>query len=103
MAQIHPTSIVDPRAELADSVYVGPFCTIGPEVKIGDGCWFQSHIVVTGKTTIGSNNKFYAFAAVGIEPQDKKYKGEDTRLVIETTTLSVNTAHFPLVLSRTKV
>ncbi len=41
MAQIHPTSIVDPRAELADSVYVGPFCTIGPEVKIGDGCWFS--------------------------------------------------------------
>ena len=63
---------------------------------------FQSHIVVTGKTTIGSNNKFYAFAAVGIEPQDKKYKGEDTRLVVETTTLSVNTAHFPLVLSRDK-
>ena len=98
MAQIHPTSIVDPRAELADSVYVGPFCTIGPEVKIGDGCWFQSHIVVTGKTTIGSNNKFYAFAAVGIEPQDKKYKGEDTRLVIgdnnvirEHCTLSVGT------------
>lgn len=82
MAQIHPTSIVDPKAQIADSVYIGPFCTIGPEVKIGEGCWFQSHIVVTGNTTIGKNNKFYAFAAVGIEPQDKKYRGEDTRLVI---------------------
>jgi UDP-N-acetylglucosamine acyltransferase len=82
MATIHPTAIVDPKAQLADSVYVGPFCTIGPDVKIGEGTWIQSHVVITGITEIGCDNKIYAFAAIGIEPQDKKYKGEPTRLVI---------------------
>lgn len=98
MANIHPTAIIAPEAKIADSAVIGPFCTVGPEVTIGENCWFQSHIVVTGNTTIGKNNKFYAFAAVGIEPQDKKYRGEDTKLVIgdenvirEHCTLSVGT------------
>ncbi|MBQ8829616.1 MAG: acyl-ACP--UDP-N-acetylglucosamine O-acyltransferase [Burkholderiaceae bacterium] len=82
MATIHPMSIVDPRAEIADSVYIGPFCTVGPNVKIGEGTWLQSHVVVDGVTEIGRNNKIYAGAAVGIEPQDKKYAGEPTRLII---------------------
>lgn len=98
MAQIHSTSIVDPSAKLAHSVVVGPFCTIGPDVEIGAGTTLQSHIVMTGRTVVGKNNKIYAFAAVGIDPQDKKYRGEPTRLVIgdnnvirEHCTLSVGT------------
>lgn len=98
MAQIHPSSVVDPKAKLADSVVVGPFCTIGPDVEIGEGTTLQSHIVVTGHTRIGKNNKIYAFAAIGIDPQDKKYRGEPTRLEVgddnvirEHCTLSVGT------------
>lgn len=82
MAQIHPTSIVDEAAKLADSVVVGPFCTIGPNVEIDEGTTLQSHIVVTGHTQIGKNNKIYAFAALGIDPQDKKYAGEPTKLKV---------------------
>ncbi len=82
MAQISQFSVVDPAAKLSDSVVVGPFCTIGPNVTIGEGTTLQSHIVVTGHTEIGRNNKIYAFAAIGIEPQDKKYRGEPTRLVV---------------------
>ncbi len=98
MAKIHPTSIVDKNAQLHDSVVVGPYCTIGPNVVIGEGTTLQSHIVITGHTTIGKYNKIYAFAAIGIDPQDKKYRGEDTRLVVgdnnvirEHCTLSVGT------------
>ena len=82
MAKIDPTSLVSPDAKLDDSVVVGPFCTIGPNVTIGAGTTIQSHVVITGITFIGSNNKIYAFAAIGIDPQDKKYRGEPTRLVI---------------------
>lgn len=98
MTQVHSSSIVDPRAQLAEDVVIGPFCTVGPNVKIGAGTTLQSHIVVTGHTEIGCNNKIYAFAAIGIEPQDKKYRGEPTRLRVgdrnvirEHCTLSVGT------------
>lgn len=82
MTTIHPTSIIDPSAKIAENVFIGPFCTVGPNVTIGEGTWIQSHVVLTGITEIGRNNKIYAFAAVGIEPQDKKYAGEPTRLVV---------------------
>ena len=82
MANIHPSSIVDPAARIADDVVIGPFCTIGPNVEIGAGTTLQSHIVVTGHTVIGERNKIYACAAIGIDPQDKKYRNEPTRLVI---------------------
>ena len=82
MAQIHPSSLVDPQAKLAENVVVGPFCTIGPHVEVGEGTTLQSHIVLTGHTKIGKNNKIYAFAAIGIDPQDKKYRGEETQLII---------------------
>ena len=98
MAQIHPSSLVDPQAKLAENVVVGPFCTIGPHVEVGEGTTLQSHIVLTGHTKIGKNNKIYAFAAIGIDPQDKKYRGEETQLIIgdnnvirEHCTLSVGT------------
>ncbi len=82
MAQIHPTSVVDARAELADDVEIGPFCLVGPEVKIGAGTRLRSHVVVEGRTTIGCRNVIYAGASIGCHPQDKKYAGENTELVV---------------------
>ena len=98
MAQIHPSSIVHSDAELADDVYVGPFCLIGPKVRIGAGTRLRSHVCVEGRTVIGSGNVVYAGASIGCEPQDKKYAGEDTELFIgdnnvirENCTLSIGT------------
>jgi len=82
LVNIHPTAIVDPAAKIGDGVYIGPFCTVGPNVTIGEGTWIQSHVVLTGIADIGKNNKIYAFACLGIDPQDKKYAGEPTRLVV---------------------
>lgn len=82
MAIIHPTSIVSPEAKLHPTVKVGPFCTIGPEVTIGEGTELISHVVIAGNTTIGAFNKFYPFASIGLEPQDLKFKGEASSVVI---------------------
>ncbi len=82
MPRIHPLSVVHPDAVLADDVSVGPFCTIGPQVRIGAGSQLISHVVIDGETTIGSRNTFYPYASIGMAPQDKKYAGEPTRLVI---------------------
>lgn len=82
MANIHPTAIVDAGAELADDVSVGAYSIIGPRVCIGAGTEIGPHVVIQGRTTIGENNRIFQFASLGAEPQDKKYKGEDTRLEI---------------------
>ena len=82
MAKIHPSSLVDPKAELAADVEVGPFCTIGPNVKIGEGTKLLSHVVIEGWTTIGKHNTFFPFAVIGAIPQDLKYKGEKTEVII---------------------
>ncbi len=79
---IHPTAIVHPEAKIDPSVEVGPWCTIGANVKIGPGCRLISHVVVDGWTTIGSNNVVFPFAVLGAVPQDLKYKGEKTELII---------------------
>ncbi|MBR7887337.1 acyl-ACP--UDP-N-acetylglucosamine O-acyltransferase [Marinomonas sp. A79] len=79
---IHPTTLIDPKAEIDSSVEIGPFCVIGPNVKIGAGSVIKSHVVINGHTTIGSNNEIYQFASVGEANQDKKYKGEPTKLVV---------------------
>ncbi len=79
---IHPTAIVNPEAELHSSVEVGPYCMIGPRVKIGAGTKLQSHIVVEGFTEIGEKNTIFPFTVLGAVPQDLKYKGEPTRLKI---------------------
>ncbi|KZY59522.1 acyl-[acyl-carrier-protein]--UDP-N-acetylglucosamine O-acyltransferase, partial [Oleiphilus sp. HI0065] len=79
---IHPTAIVDPKAQLGSDVSVGAYTVIGPNVVIGDGCDIRSHVVINGPTTIGKNNTIYQFASVGEECQDKKYAGEDTRLTM---------------------
>ncbi len=79
---IHPTAIVDPGAELGSGVQVGPYAVIGPGVEIGDGTSIGAHTVVIGSTTIGRDNRIFHFASIGEDPQDKKYNGEPTRLVI---------------------
>ncbi len=82
MSGIHPSALIDPNAELADDVEVGPFSVIGPKVRIDSGSWIGPHVVITGRTTIGKNNRIFQFASLGEEPQDKKYAGEDTELIM---------------------
>ncbi len=82
MARVHPTAQVDARAELADDVDVGPYSVVGPGVRVGAGTRIGPHVVVTGHTTIGARNRIFQFASVGDIPQDRKYGGEPTRLVI---------------------
>jgi UDP-N-acetylglucosamine acyltransferase len=79
---IHPTSQIHPNAEIHPSVEIGPFCTIGSKVKIGRGTKLMSHVVIDGATEIGEENIIFPFAVLGAVPQDLKYKGEDTRLII---------------------
>lgn len=82
MSLIHPTAIIHPKAELDSSVKVGAFTTIGEHVQIGAGTEIGSHVVIEGHTTIGQNNHIFQFASLGAIPQDKKYKGEPTKLII---------------------
>jgi len=79
---IHPTAIVSPEAGIGTNVCIGPYCRIGPRVTIGNDCRFESHIVVEGPTTIGDGNQFYPFGTIGLQPQDLKFKGEETFLTI---------------------
>ena len=79
---IDPRAIISPKAQLASDVTVGPFSIIGPEVQIGAGTVVGPHVVINGPTTIGADNHIFQFASIGDAPQDKKYKGEPTRLEI---------------------
>ncbi|MGR9086016.1 MAG: acyl-ACP--UDP-N-acetylglucosamine O-acyltransferase [Gammaproteobacteria bacterium] len=79
---IHPTSIIDKKAELAEDVSIGPYSVIGPDVMIGSGTVIGSHVVIKGPTTIGKQNRIYQFTSIGEDPQDKKYAAEITRLEI---------------------
>src|SRR6476620_8522676 len=79
---IHPTAIVDARAELDSRVEVGPYTVIGPHVRIGAGTTVAGHAVIEGHTTIGRDNRIFQFSSIGAANQDKKYKGEPTELVI---------------------
>lgn len=79
---IHPSAIVDPKAELDSSVEVGPYSIIGPNVKIGARTKVGPHVVIEGHTTIGEDNHIFQFASLGAMPQDKKYAGEETKLEI---------------------
>jgi UDP-N-acetylglucosamine acyltransferase len=82
MARVHPTAIIDPGAVLADDVVVGPYCIVGPDVVLGSGVSLGAHVVIDGRTTIGERTRIFPFAAIGSEPQDLKYKGEPSSLVI---------------------
>jgi UDP-N-acetylglucosamine acyltransferase len=82
MPHIHPTAIVASGAQLAPDVVIGPYCIIGERVELGPGVTLQAHIVVEGRTTIGAGTRIFPFASLGHEPQDLKYRGEDSSLVI---------------------
>ena len=99
MTRIHTSAVVDSKAELASDVEIGPYSVIGPNVKIGAGTKVGSHTVIEGYTTIGKENNFAHFAAIGGPPQDMKYRGEPTQLIIgdrntirEFTTIHTGTA-----------
>jgi UDP-N-acetylglucosamine acyltransferase len=82
MSRVHPTAIIDPLAELDSEVEVGPYAVIGAGVKIGKESKIAAHAVLQGRTTLGQRNVVYPFASVGSIPQDLKYKGEASELVI---------------------
>jgi UDP-N-acetylglucosamine acyltransferase len=77
---IHPSAIVDSRAQVPDSCTIGPYSIVGPEVEMGEDCELISHVVMHGPTKVGAHNRFFPFGAIGIEPQDVAYRGEKTRL-----------------------
>ena len=79
---IHKTAIIDAKAKIASNVNIGAFSVIGPNVEIGENSIVQSHVSILGNTKIGKNNKIYPFASIGNDPQDLKFKGEQTYLEI---------------------
>jgi UDP-N-acetylglucosamine acyltransferase len=81
-SNIHPTAIIEKGAEIGDGARIGPYAVIGPHVRMGDGCVVQAHAVIMGNTTLGPDNRIHSHAVVGGEPQDRKYRGADTRLVV---------------------
>ncbi|WP_375595953.1 acyl-ACP--UDP-N-acetylglucosamine O-acyltransferase [Algihabitans albus] len=81
-ADIHATAIVEPGAQLGADVRVGPFCVVGRNVTLGDKVVLHSHVVVEGRTAVGSGTQIFPFASIGHRPQDLKYQGEDSSLVI---------------------
>jgi UDP-N-acetylglucosamine acyltransferase len=82
MTTISNLSCIDPKAQIAEDVQIGPFCRIGPGVILGEGCKLLSHVVIGGLTTIGRRNVFHPNAVIGGLPQDKKYRDDPTRLEI---------------------
>jgi UDP-N-acetylglucosamine acyltransferase len=82
MTKIHETALVDRRAEIDSDVEIGPYSLIGKHVRLGKGCRIKSHVVIEGRTTLGAGNTVFQFATVGSVPQDLKYKGEPSELII---------------------
>jgi UDP-N-acetylglucosamine acyltransferase len=82
MPNIHPTAIIERGAKLADTAHIGPYCHVGPNVEIGENVELVSHVVVAGRTTIGEGTHVFPFASIGHQPQDLKYKGEESTLII---------------------
>ncbi|WP_213954288.1 acyl-ACP--UDP-N-acetylglucosamine O-acyltransferase [Variovorax sp. dw_954] len=82
MTLVHATAIVDSGAQLDQTVTVGPYAVIGPHVRVGAGTTIGAHCVIEGRTTIGADNRIFQFSSIGAIPQDKKYAGEPTELVI---------------------
>ena len=79
---IHKTAIIESNSKISKNVKIGPYSVIGADVEIGEGTEIQSHVSIVGNTKIGKNNKIYPFASIGNDPQDLKFKGEETKLEI---------------------
>lgn len=82
MSEIHPTAIVDDAAKIGKNVSIGPYSIVGPDVELGDGVELISHVVVAGHTSIDANTRIFPFASIGHQPQDQKYGGEASNLII---------------------
>ena len=82
MTEIHATAVIEPGAQIGKGCIIGPFCVVGPHVVLGDRVELKSHVVVTGDTVIGDDTVIFSFAVIGEIPQDLKFRGEETRLVI---------------------
>ena len=80
--QVHPSSYISDKVKLADNVKIGPYCYLNGNINIGENTELKSHVVVSGNTNIGKNNTFYPFSNIGCDPQDLKFKGEDSSLFI---------------------
>ena len=80
--KIHPTAIIGAEVKLGKNIYIGPYCIIDGNVQIGDDCRLESHITISGNSVIGNNNHIFPFAVIGAEPQDLKFKGEASQLII---------------------
>ncbi len=81
-AEVHPAAVIEPGAEIGPGCRIGPFALVGPEVRLGQGVTLKNHAVVTGWTEIGAGTVVFPFAVVGEVPQDLKYQGERTRLIV---------------------
>lgn len=81
-AEIHPTAVIEDGASIGPGCRIGAYCVIGPEVRLGVGLWLHSHVVISGVTTIGDGTEIWPFASVGSAPQDLKFRGEHTELII---------------------
>jgi len=79
---IHPTAVIDSKAELGNNVSIGPYCVVGADVKIGNDCELISHVVITGHTNMGASNRIFSFTSIGQIPQDLKYHGEPSQVII---------------------
>jgi UDP-N-acetylglucosamine acyltransferase len=82
MNHIHPTALIDSNARLGQDIHIGPFCCVGPDVVLGDGVRLVSHVTIAGRTEIGAKTTIYPFASLGHPPQDLKYQGESSRLIV---------------------
>ena len=81
-ARIHPSAVIEEGAQIGDGCVIGPFCHVGPEVVLAENVVLKSHVVVTGQTSIGAGSEVFSFAVIGEIPQDLKFDGEKTSLII---------------------
>jgi UDP-N-acetylglucosamine acyltransferase len=79
---IHPSAVIDPKAEVGEGCQIGPYCVLGANVVLGPGCRLHSHVVIDGHTTLGRGNEIFPFASIGLKTQDLKWKGGVTRTEI---------------------
>jgi UDP-N-acetylglucosamine acyltransferase len=82
MSGVHPSAIIEPGAQIDPSAWIGPFCVVGEHVRLGAGVHLKSHVVVTGRTEVGAETMIFPFSVIGEIPQDLKFRGEDSRLII---------------------